>query len=243
MKFAIDIGHNAPVDTGAVGIQREDYLTRLVGTKLITLLRSAGHVVVETCPSSAPTVGYSLSSRVKTANTANVDLFISIHFNAANFKAHGSECYALSRTGGAIAASILDEIVKLGFHNRGVKRANFYVLRHTAMPAVLVECCFCDSKMDMDLFDASEMARAIARGLIGELPPIPLELRTLRITEGTWLKDTVEQAKNLHEHQKEWLKPSKYQVLGALPCEEGHHWIRLANGKEGFVYAGHCQVS
>ena len=35
--LAIDIGHNVPYDTGAVGIRREDDLNRLVGNALILL--------------------------------------------------------------------------------------------------------------------------------------------------------------------------------------------------------------
>jgi N-acetylmuramoyl-L-alanine amidase len=36
------------------------------------------------------------------------------------------------------------------------------------MPAILIECCFCDAKVDMDLFDVEKMAEAIKDGLIGE---------------------------------------------------------------------------
>ena len=243
MKFAIDIGHNAPVDTGAVGFENEDNLTRSVGQKLIEILVKNGHYVVETCPGRCSTLNQSLKYRVTVANLENVDVFVSIHFNAVNFSAHGTEVYALSKTGGAIAKSILDEIVKLGFYNRGVKLANFYVLRHTTMPAVLVECCFVDSHRDMSIFNADKMAVAIAEGLIGKLPPVENELRTLRVNTNTWLKSTVEQSSNLANDQKSWLRANKYQVLAALPEEEGHHWVRLKDGSQGFVFAGHCQVS
>lgn len=37
--LAIDIGHNVPYDTGAVGIRKEDDLNRLVGNALISKLR------------------------------------------------------------------------------------------------------------------------------------------------------------------------------------------------------------
>ena len=40
--LAIDIGHNVPYDTGAVGIRREDDLNRLVGNSLISKLRGRG---------------------------------------------------------------------------------------------------------------------------------------------------------------------------------------------------------
>lgn len=246
MKFAIDIGHNAPAkDTGAVGVNqvREDDLTKEVGEKLIKLLEDNDHVVVRTAPSSSTHVNQSLKHRVDVANFNNADIFISIHFNASNYRGHGAEVYALSKVGKAIGQSILDEICQLGFHDRGVKRANFYVLRKTSMPAVLVECCFCDSKKDMKLYDADAMALAIAEGLIGDLPPIPNELRTLRVTDNTWLKATTEQSENLNPAEKIWLETGKYQLLAALPEEEGHYFVRLDNGTEGFIFAGHSELS
>lgn len=246
MKIAIDIGHNAPYkDTGAVGVNqvREDDLTKAVGERLIELLEAADHKVIRTAPKSCINVNQSLRHRCSVANKAQADVFVSIHFNAFNSRAHGTEVFATSRIGQGIAKEILQEICKLGFYNRGVKTANFYVLKNTTMPAVLVECCFCDSQKDMDLYDPDAMSLAIAEGLIGDLPQIKDELRTLRITDNTWLKATTEQAEDLPPSQKVWMKTGKYQILAALPEEEAHHFVRLQDGTEGFIFAGHCQVS
>ena len=243
MKIAIDIGHNAPIDTGAVGIRREDKMTADVGQRLTKILIENGHYVVETCPSRASTVTSSLQSRVSVANRAGVDIFVSIHFNAANFRAHGAECYAVSKVGAGIARSILEEITDLGFYNRGVKRAPFYVLKHTTMPAVLVECCFCDSNKDMNLYHPDLMAKAIAEGLIGQLPDNRLDLRTLRVNNPTWLKASTEQARYLSSDKKHPIEKGKYQLNGALPEEESHYWVRLNDGKEGFIYSGHADLS
>lgn len=246
MKFAIDIGHNAPYeDTGAIGVNkvREDNLTKAVGERLIQLLEAADHQVVRTAPLSCINVNQSLKYRCQVANLAQADIFVSIHFNAFNGKAHGVEVYAVSKVGRGIGRSILEEISHLGFHNRGVKSANFYVLKNTTMPAVLVECCFCDNKKDMDLFEPNAMALAIAEGLVGDLPPMEDEPHTLRITDNTWLKATTEQSEELAPAEKIWMKIGKYQVLAALPEEEGHHFVRLQNGTEGFIFAGHCELS
>ena len=51
--LAIDIGHNVPYDTGAVGIRREDDLNRLVGSALISKLRGRGIKVVNCTPNTA----------------------------------------------------------------------------------------------------------------------------------------------------------------------------------------------
>ncbi len=149
MKFGIDIGHNCPPwDTGAVGFKKEDDLAKDVGTRLIKKLSAAGHSVINCTPSTAAE-GESLRKRVNKANVNQVDIFVSIHFNKADGKAFrtdkpiGTEIFALSNIGKAIAQSVLTEIVKLGFKNRGVKNAQFFVLKHTSMPAILIECCFC----------------------------------------------------------------------------------------------------
>lgn len=246
MKVAIDVGHNAPYkDTGAIGVNqiREDDLTKAVGERLIKLLEAAEHQVIKTAPKSCTDVNQSLRHRCRIANNAGADIFVSIHFNAFNSRAHGTEVFATSKASRGIAKEVLEEICKLGFYNRGVKTANFYVLKNTTMPAILVECCFCDSKKDMDLFEPNAMALAIAEGLVGDLPPMEDEPHTLRVTDNTWLKATTEQSEELSPSQKVWMKVGKYQVLAALPEEEGHHFVRLENGTEGFIFAGHCQIS
>ncbi|WP_392532946.1 N-acetylmuramoyl-L-alanine amidase [Nostoc sp. C117] len=175
MKFGIDSGHNCPPDTGASGIKFEDNLTLDVGNRVIAKLRALGNEVVVCRPSSASTVTQSLSKRCATANTNKVDIYVSIHFNCFNGQANGTEVYATSDTGTKIAKPVLDEIVKLGFFNRGVKSgSHLYVLKNTDMPAILVEGCFIDSAKDMNLFNAEAMANAIVKGLTGKIPTTPV---------------------------------------------------------------------
>jgi len=175
MKFGIDSGHNCPPDTGARGIKVEDNLTLDVGNRVISKLRALGHEVVVCKPSSANTVTESLSKRCATANASRVEVFVSIHFNAFNRQANGTEVFAASDNGRKIAKPVLDEIVKLGFFNRGVKSgSHLYVLKNTNMPAILVECCFIDSAKDMNIFNPETMANAIVKGLTGKLPSTPV---------------------------------------------------------------------
>lgn len=171
MKYGIDIGHNTPPDSGAVGIKKEDDLTREVGTRVISKLRSLGHLVVDCKPASASSVGNSLQQRCNNANNNRVDVFVSIHFNKFNTQANGTEIFAASDAGRRIAQSVLNQIVKLGFLNRGVKDgSHLYVIRNTNMPSILVEGCFCDSQKDMQLYNPETMANAIVIGLTGQNP-------------------------------------------------------------------------
>lgn len=170
MKFGIDIGHNCPPDSGAEGIRSENKLTMEVGNKVIAKLENLGHTVIACKPNSARTVNQSLGSRCEKANSNRVDIFVSIHFNAFNGQANGTEVFAISDAGRRVAQKVLDEIVKLGFFNRGVKNgSHLYVLRRTNMPGILIEGCFIDSAKDMQIYDGEAMANAIVVGLTGKV--------------------------------------------------------------------------
>ncbi|MBI1242316.1 N-acetylmuramoyl-L-alanine amidase [Umezakia ovalisporum] len=175
MKFGIDIGHNSPPDTGAVGIKSEDVLTTDVGNRVISKLRVLGHEVISCKPNKSVSVTNSLFQRINTANTNKVEVFVSIHFNAFNGRANGTEVFAASEAGRRIAQPVLNEIVKLGFFNRGVKSgSHLYVLKNTSMPGILIECCFIDSPRDMNIFDSEATANAIVKGLTGQVHNTPV---------------------------------------------------------------------
>ena len=174
-KFGIDLGHNCDYDGGAVGIKSENFLIREVGWRVIKKLKALGHTVINCSPQQSVTsLGDSLRQRTNRANKYNVDVFVSIHFNAFNGQAYGTEVLYFSSSGKRIAAPVLKEIASLGFYNRGLKyRNNLHVLKATRMPAILIECCFCDSAKDMRLFDAEKMANAIVKGLTGKSSSCP----------------------------------------------------------------------
>jgi N-acetylmuramoyl-L-alanine amidase len=133
--FGIDKGHQLPgVDTGAVGIKKEDDLNKLVGDKVIEYLKTMGKTVTDCTPLAAPSLGESLYLRVTTANRDNVGLFVSIHFNIGG--GYGSEVYAMSEPGVTVARRVLDKLLSLGFKNRGINDGSWlYVVRNTDSPA------------------------------------------------------------------------------------------------------------
>jgi N-acetylmuramoyl-L-alanine amidase len=250
MKFGIDMGHNCPPhDTGASGIKQEDVLTKDVGTLLMAKLSAAGHSVINCTPSSATSLNNSLQQRVNKANSNSVDIFVSIHFNAfkKTDKPMGSEIYAISNASQAIARSVLAKIVELGFKNRGVKNTAFFVIKNTSMPAILIECCFVDSKTDMDLFDAEKMAEAIKVGLIGEdsnsSTPEPA---TIRITKPTILKPSTLQSKDIPPSELADIAVGDYSVLD-ISLEERHFWVKWpdkseADRDEHFIFEEHAEI-
>lgn len=173
-KIYIDPGHNASgADTGAVGFGlKEQDITVKIGVILRDLLLSRGQTVKMSRDNVNDTVAEglsaSLSARYNGANSWGADLFISIHCNAANSKAYGCETYYYpgSTSGEKLARDIQNHLPEeTGRTDRGIKSASFAVIKHTNMPAVLVETAFIDN-YDDNLFLASESGRySVAVGI------------------------------------------------------------------------------
>lgn len=165
--IAIDMGHclqNA--DTGARGIKAEEILTREVGIKVINKLKELGYKVVNCTIDSASSVNESLAYRVNIANNSKANLFASIHFNCGGGK--GTEVFTYGGNSFDEAQDILNNIVALGYVNRGIKDGStLYVLRNTSMKAMLIECAFVDSEEDMTLYNSENLANAIVKGISG----------------------------------------------------------------------------
>ncbi|MBN1049301.1 N-acetylmuramoyl-L-alanine amidase [Clostridium botulinum] len=163
--LAIDIGHNVKFDGGAVGIRSEDELNKLVGEILINKFKSTNINVINCTPYNAVSLHDSLNQRTFAANKGKADFFISIHHNSGGGR--GSE--ALCFTGGIaekVGNSVLNELSNIGFYNRGVKeRRDLFVINQTIMPALLIECAFCDSANDMNGYNAESVVNAIFKGI------------------------------------------------------------------------------
>lgn len=177
----IDAGHCLKgADTGAgCGNYREEVLTREIASKLQGYLSSNGFKEKRVDCESATTQKASLDYRTNKANATNCKLYVSIHLNAFNGNAYGTETYVYAKGGNAekFANQVNSALVNLGFYNRGVKVANFHVLRETKAPAILIETCFIDSPTDMNRFDSTKAAKAIFKAITGidvaeDKPPV-----------------------------------------------------------------------
>jgi N-acetylmuramoyl-L-alanine amidase len=159
-------------DPGAVGPtgKREAEQVLKVGEYVAAYLKSAGHVVLlfqDGDPAIKPVTD--------TCNSWNADYFVSIHRNAAaTGAAWGIETYSLTAAGKGrdLAMAVQDCLLKAfpQSPNRGVKTANFYVLRKTSCPAILTEVGFISNPLEERWFESEtqtvEAARAIADGLL-----------------------------------------------------------------------------
>lgn len=166
-KFNVHAGHNSHTP-GASGFFSETEENRIVKDKVIELLKNEGHTVYDCTDEDGETSSENLINIVAKCNDNDVDLDISIHFNAFHDeKANGVEVLQYSNKTLEISTRICNNIAELGFYNRGVKDgSHLYVLRKTNAKAILVECCFCTNEEDSKRYDAYKMAKAIVEGIL-----------------------------------------------------------------------------
>ena len=153
MKILIDAGHNfKDFDTGCEGkISKEQDLTFEIAKKLYDIFVKNGHKAYLTRRSKTDvlgtgTVNSSLSKRAQICNALKPDLFLSIHVNSGG--GTGCEAYVCDKNSKAYeyAKKCVQKMQDAGRISRGVKTANFYVLKNTCAPAVLFEAGFIDNE-------------------------------------------------------------------------------------------------
>jgi N-acetylmuramoyl-L-alanine amidase len=193
--IVLDPGHGG-FDKGArssFGSEKEYALD--VARQLRPLLQAKGFRVIMTREND---VFIPLEIRARIANATRDSIFVSLHFNATdtNREATGFEIFSLTPRG---APSTADDALALSFVNmqagspvdaqsfelstavyhsmlghipefdRGIKRARFAVLRHTQIPAILVEGGFLtetgDSKRIADPAWRKKLAESICAGI------------------------------------------------------------------------------
>ncbi len=176
----IDPGHGGK-DSGAIGIggYNEKELVLKVALKMLkwnkTLLNNKYDIYLTRYSDTL----IALSDRAKLARILRSDIFISLHGNDANNpKAKGIEVFVHSSANekeknGKASINMAIYIVKqlnekLGYKSRGVKKANFQVLRQTinSCPSVLVELGFLSNKDEANYLIKEENSNAVALAIL-----------------------------------------------------------------------------
>jgi len=165
----IDPGHGGR-DPGAVraGIRESD-LNLNVTRKLLQLIEADGVIRAYTTRNSDVHLGETSAECLRArANFGNHigDMFVSIHFNAANnTNAHGIETYyresgldAFRTLTSRRLADIMhrNKLTMLGSNDRNVRSANFAVLRYSTIPAVLLELGFMSNQAELARINTAE---------------------------------------------------------------------------------------
>jgi N-acetylmuramoyl-L-alanine amidase len=185
----VDPGHGGS-DEGASGHSlKEKIITLDLAHRIVPKLNALGFTAILTRDSDA---FVSLPERVAIANAVPGAIFISLHCNFSdNANAHGVEIYrceaksegtnirvtmtagnaeAIGDVENRLAQALGDSVMeRLHCESRGLKIANFYVVRNVDFPAVLVECGFLtnaeDAKQLADESYREKLAQALASGI------------------------------------------------------------------------------
>ena len=171
ITVVIDAGHGGH-DRGGIPGQRiaEKDMTLDVALRLRNVLSANGYHVVMT---RSTDVFVPLGGRVAIANSYRNAVFVCIHFNATGRSgASGIETYFYSRESLPLASAVHYYVTGgAPSANRGVRRRGYYVLRKTAIPAVLVECGFLTNPTEAAYAQSAgyrqKLADEIAAGIRG----------------------------------------------------------------------------
>ncbi|CAM3997734.1 N-acetylmuramoyl-L-alanine amidase [Alkalicoccus chagannorensis] len=170
-RVVIDAGHGAG-DAGAqAGGMLEKDINLDVSLYAQEMLEAAGAEVIMT---RTDDYFLELQERAELANREYADLFISVHANAFNGQARGSETFWNASYSSAhsenLAHSIQDAMVsRLGTHYRRVDEANFSVLRNAEMPSILMEIAFMDHPEDAEKLRRDSFRRSAAASIVDGL--------------------------------------------------------------------------
>lgn len=181
--IALDAGHGGS-DTGAIGPTgvTEKGVTLRVAKALQKLLQAEEATVLmtrttdtEVSPKKANASDVEeLQARCDVGNDGNADIFISMHMDSfTNSTPSGTTGYYYTKGSKASQrlAQYLSEgvVTALGTGNRGTKSCNFYVVKHTDMPATLVEMAFISNDKEEKLMNSEAGINRAAEGILNGL--------------------------------------------------------------------------
>ena len=168
--FIIDAGHGGE-KTGAVGRYSQEKDITLKIAKIVGILAELEEI------ENRLTRTQDIEPEWKDRVVSNAeDIFVSIHCNGAsakNVKGISTFHYPNSEKGKELATEVKNELIKrIDTKNRGVKQADFYVLRETKCPAVLVECGFITNLNEENKLNTLEYQCKVAVSIIEAIKKI-----------------------------------------------------------------------
>ena len=185
MKIAMSSGHGKYI-RGASGSpvppeHDEVNQARKIVDRTAEMLNAAGVTCVTYHDDTSDDQSENLNRIVNWHNSQTRDLDISVHLNAYDGNAHGTEMlYVTQQTLASVMSAAVAEAG--GFTNRGPKyNGGLAFLNGTDEPAVLCEMHFCDNTSDCQKHDANfeAICEALAESMSGvsidETPPEPEE--------------------------------------------------------------------
>lgn len=164
----IDAGHGGH-DLGANdSLVYEKHINLDVARRLEIALKAQGFNVVMTRDRDnfVP-----LDGRAAIANRYRNAIFVSIHFNSSwKNKVSGIETFYLSSSGRGLASAVQNTLIRnLGAVDRGVKTANFVVLKKSRHPAILIEGGFVSNKTEREAMTDPRFRQLLVDSVAGAI--------------------------------------------------------------------------
>lgn len=167
----LDAGHGG-TDTGAIGLLGYDFPEKMVTLNIVKKLESElkekGAKVVLTRNADEYV---SLDKRLTQSMALNPDLMISIHADSLEdtsdlTKISGFTVYYKESLSKSLAIKLSQAIdSEFDLYNRGVKNMNFYIVRNTWTPSVLIETGFMPSPVDFQVLSSPNEQARFAKSL------------------------------------------------------------------------------
>lgn len=177
-EIELHAGHWNNVFSGATGLINEVVENRKVGKRVYEILKSKGVPVTYFEDDESDTVSENIGSLVKHHNQDRNGLVVSIHFNASSGKSVmgiGTEVlYYDEKELAETLANAISKATNGGLKNRGAKeRKDLGVLKKTYEPAIIIEVCFVNSSVDVNLYRKhfEDICHAIANELAKTVDP------------------------------------------------------------------------
>jgi N-acetylmuramoyl-L-alanine amidase len=163
--IVLDAGHGG-TDPGAQrGEVQEKEITMEIIDKLKRVLEAKGARVVLT---RSDDTFVSLEDRVRITNNTDPTLFLSVHINAMESASdiHGIETYYQTEQSRLLADAVHECLISgLAAPDRSVRKARFYVIKNTPVPAILAEVGFISNHDERDKLISSDYQMKIAEAL------------------------------------------------------------------------------
>lgn len=238
IKICLDAGHGETCTNGAPDKSYYEHEFAMdMSKRLEESLKDCGFDVGQTRRTG---VDIGLNTRCEIANKWGSDYYISLHTNAVGTSwstANGIETYVVGKGGKAeaLANAVQKALVEATeATNRGVKTANYAVLKGTDCPAILIEFGFHTNKADVAKLKTSAyrdtLAKAVAKGVCKYLDVVYKEEAT---TEKPSNANTISS-----EYVEKWIADNKIDDVSKKTTAATHEdvWNMLYRYRE--VYGG-----
>ncbi|WP_391574952.1 N-acetylmuramoyl-L-alanine amidase [Cohnella sp.] len=168
-KVVIDPGHGGKDRgaTGASGNLEKDFTLKLA-RKVEELAKQESRIQVYMTRTDDRFISSVDRERPKFANDLGADLFVSIHGNTyEDAGVSGTETYYYHDNSRSLADIMQRQVVQAsGFRDRGVKKQDFFVLKDTEMPAVLIEAGYVTNPQEEKAMLTEDVQSRIAASIL-----------------------------------------------------------------------------